>query len=374
MKLLILTQKVDINDDGVLGFFHDWINEFAKYCEQVTVVCLYKGEFDLPENVKVLSLGKERISQKSVKSKVHKVRSIIIQLILFYKFIWQERKNYDTVFVHMNQIYIVLGGLYWRAMNKKIALWFTHKSVNLTLRIAEKLADIVFTASQESFRIDSAKIRVVGHGIDTDKFYNGKAEKISDRFRLITVGRISPSKDYETLIKAIEAIYRSGEIIDFEVRIVGGPGRPEQERYFEKLKKLVSEKGLDLVIKFVGAIPAGQRYGVYKNADLFVHMSQTGSLDKVVLEAMASSMPIVTCNEAVLNDVLGEYKNVLGYEIRDYLGLAERIKYIHGLSQSERNLIGESLRQIVIKNHDQKSLIMKLIKEMNGSASAKTIL
>jgi glycosyltransferase involved in cell wall biosynthesis len=374
MKLLILTQKVDINDDGVLGFFHDWINEFAKYCEQVTVICLYKGEYELPTNVRVLSLGKERISQKSIKSKVHKVRSNIIQLILFYRFIWQERKNYDTVFVHMNQIYIVLGGLYWRAMNKKIALWFTHKSVNLTLRIAEKLADIIFTASKESFRIDSDKIRIVGHGIDTDKFHFERLEKNRDIFKIVTVGRISPSKDYETLIKAVEEIQKTGIISGLEVKIIGGPGLPEQEKYFEKLKKLVSEKSLDSIIIFTGAVPARRRYDVYKNADLFVHMSQTGSLDKVVLEAMASSMPIVTCNEAVLNDVIGEYKKDLGYKIGDNNGLAEKIEYIHGLSQSERNLIGESLRQIVIKNHDQKSLILKLIKEMNGSASAKTIL
>jgi len=32
MKLLILTQKVDIDDD-VLGFFHGWLEEFAKNVE-----------------------------------------------------------------------------------------------------------------------------------------------------------------------------------------------------------------------------------------------------------------------------------------------------------------------------------------------------
>ena len=60
MKILICTQKVDLNDD-ILGFFHSWIAEFAKQCEKVTVICLYKGEYDLPGNVKVLSLGKEKL-------------------------------------------------------------------------------------------------------------------------------------------------------------------------------------------------------------------------------------------------------------------------------------------------------------------------
>ena len=46
MKLLIITQKVDINDDN-LGFFHDWIKEFARQVENVIVICLQKGEYKL---------------------------------------------------------------------------------------------------------------------------------------------------------------------------------------------------------------------------------------------------------------------------------------------------------------------------------------
>ncbi len=57
MKLLILTQKVDVDDD-VLGFMHGWIAEFAKSCEQVIVICLQRGRYEFPKNVKVLSLGK----------------------------------------------------------------------------------------------------------------------------------------------------------------------------------------------------------------------------------------------------------------------------------------------------------------------------
>ena len=50
MKLLICTQKVDKND-SVLGFFHRWIEEFAKHCEKVTVICLQKGDDDLPAKI-----------------------------------------------------------------------------------------------------------------------------------------------------------------------------------------------------------------------------------------------------------------------------------------------------------------------------------
>src|SRR5581483_12297211 len=90
MKLLILTQKVDKNDP-VLGFFHGWLREFANHFEFITVIALGVGEYELPQNVRVLSLGKE--------SGVSKLK----YLSRFYKYIWQERKNYEKVFVHMNQ-------------------------------------------------------------------------------------------------------------------------------------------------------------------------------------------------------------------------------------------------------------------------------
>jgi len=58
MKLLIVTQTIDSNDP-VLGFFVRWVEEFSKQCEEVTVICLQKGEYELPKNVRVFSLGKE---------------------------------------------------------------------------------------------------------------------------------------------------------------------------------------------------------------------------------------------------------------------------------------------------------------------------
>ena len=130
MKLLIITQKVDDHDD-VLGFFVRWIEEFAKHAEKVTVICLQKGEYNLPHNVSVLSLGKET------------GKSRFTYFVRFFRYIWKLRSDYDTVFVHMNPIYVLLGGVFWKLWFKKIALWYTHKRVDLKLRIAEKLSDII---------------------------------------------------------------------------------------------------------------------------------------------------------------------------------------------------------------------------------------
>ena len=64
-----------------------------------------------------------------------------------------------------------------------------------------------------------------------------------------------------------------------------------------------------------------------QNADLFVNMGQTGSLDKAMVEAMACGLPILTCNEA-LEEVLEDYQEELMYPKKDYRSLAEKIEYI----------------------------------------------
>jgi len=348
MNLLIITQKCDIADDN-LGFFHDWIEEFAKHYKKVIVICLWKGKYDLPENVRVLSLGKE--------SGVSRLKYICN----FYKYIWQERKNYDKVFVHMNQVYVVLGGLFWRFTGKKIALWFTHKSVTLSLRVAEKLAHVIFTASSESFRIKSKKLKIMGHGIDVDKFrVENKYREAQDVFNILSIGRISPAKDIKTLIKALDILNNNREIENkIRVKIVGGPIYRQDEIYFEELKEDVEKRGLNDMVRFIGAIPSNERYDYFKNADLLVHMSKTGSLDKVSLEAMASRTLIISCNDAS-REILKGFGDEFIYDIGDYKRLAENIEKVIALKIEDKEKISKKMQEVVINEHEIGGLIKKI--------------
>ena len=139
MKLLVITQKIDLRDD-ILGFMHEWIAEFARQAEQVTAIGLYVGEHDLPKNVRVISLGKEKLGIRDQGLGIRK----ILYAYRFWWAIWKYRTEYDAVFVHMNQVYIPLGFPLWKLLGKKISLWYAHGHVPFGLRVAEKLADIIF--------------------------------------------------------------------------------------------------------------------------------------------------------------------------------------------------------------------------------------
>ena len=233
MKLLVITQILDEGDD-VLGFMHGWVEEFARQSEVLDVICLKMGKYSLPQNVSVFSLGKERGCSR------------LKYLINFYKYIFKERKNYDAVFVHMNPEYVLLGGFLWRLLWKNIGLWYAHGYASWHLKIAEKMADIIFTSTKSGCRINSSKIKIVGQGIDVNKFRNKSRREVGipteasgnqEIFQIISVGRISPVKDYGTLISSAEILKNLG--LSFKVDIVGGVGLREQEEYLSGLKKIV---------------------------------------------------------------------------------------------------------------------------------------
>ena len=355
MRLLIITQKID-RDDPVLGFFHEWIAEFANNCEKVTAIGLSVGAHDFPKNVQVFSLGKE------YSSTVYGLRSTNLFFRLryvanFYWLIFRERKNYDAVFVHMNPEYAILGGALWKMIGKKIGLWYTHKNVDWQLRLAALGADVIFTASPESFRLPTDKLNIVGHGIDIVRFEN-VIHKPDNRFRILSVGRISESKGYATLIDAIEIMKKSSSTLN--ATVVGGPLTAADKEYEFSLRSEISRRGLSANIELVGPLSNSLITSYLAQADLFVNMSKTGSLDKAVLEAMAAGVPVLTSNEG-LRSVLAGLERICMFKEGDTNDFTVHIGSIIKMSEAERVALSKLLKKIVRESHDLRALILKIL-------------
>lgn len=281
MRLLILTQVVD-KHHPTLGFFHRWIELFATYAESVTVVCLQKGDYALPHNVQVHSLGKEDGVGR------------FWYLWNFYTYIIKEREQYDAVFVHMNQVYVLLGALLWKLWNKPIGLWYTHKAVTPSLHLAERFVDYIFTASADSFRLSSDKVHITGHGIDTDLFaptYHTTAQNRT--FTILCIARIGPTKRQYDLVKIVKCLYEHNS--DVRLCLVGPV---HDEEYLKKIKEYIDSHHVSHVIDIVGPVAYNDIPSLHARARVLVNLSETGSLDKDVLEAMSSNIPVVTTNEA----------------------------------------------------------------------------
>lgn len=315
MKLLIVTQTVD-TEDPFLGFFIRWIEEFSKYAEHVEIICLKEGKHALPANVRVHSLG------KPYSAKVTKGVGMRIKYVLnFYRYIWKLRHEYDAVFVHMNPEYIVLGGILWHMIGKHIGLWYVHKSVNLKLRLASLFARDIFTASPEGFLLATSKLHVVGHGIDVGAFY-APTRPFGNPLRIVSVGRITPIKNLDTLIRAVALLKDRGIVAT--ATFIGVPTCSSDEVYEASLKELARKCGVSDQINFAGSVPYGQMPEQYRHFDISVNLSPTGGMDKAVLESMAAGLLVFVSNLGFTR-LLGPHSSELMFPERNAAVCADKI-------------------------------------------------
>lgn len=326
MKLLICTQKVD-RQDTTLGFFHRWIIEFAKHFESVTVICLYEGEHDLPEHVKVLSLGKER-------GKSHPK-----YILRFYKYVLRESGNYDSVLVHMNQEYILLGGLFWKLFRKKVYMWRNHYNGSWLTDVAAVFCSKVFCTSRFSYTAKYKKTVLMPVGIDTNFFTSNPTIKRTP-LSILSQGRISPSKNIHIFIEVLGHLKKKGKV--FTASIYGDP-LPKDTEYYTCLKKRVQELELSQSVTFYSALRYNDLPNVYSQHQIFVNLSPSGMYDKTMFEAAACGCVVVALNKD-LEGIFGsayvsasDKPEVIAEKITNFLSPV---------------LIDNNLREITKKTHD----------------------
>lgn len=150
--------------------------------------------------------------------------------------------------------------------------------------------------------------------------------KIESKFiegRVLFVGRILPIKGIENLIKSISMIKKEKKEIN--LHIVG----PHLDiEYFEKLKKLVHELNIEESVYFMGPLFGNRLFQEYSESQVFVLPSHDESNPFVLIEAMASGIPIVATGVGGIPYLIVEGEN--GYLVKDndVENLSKKIIYL----------------------------------------------
>lgn len=354
MKLLMITRKVD-KDDGLAGFAYNWIKKIGEKTDRLYVICLEKGNTEgLPQDIEVTPVRQGPVKKNIFLRKTNDFFS-------FQKLVWKNIGRADGIFCHMNPEYTIAVWPLAKLFNKKIISWYAHKAVTFRLRILEKMADKILTPSQESFRLKTRKLIITGHGIDTEKF-KPQAKSSNEKFTIITVGRISPTKDLETLIKATAILIRDFKEKNVLVEIIGSPGLKNHDSYYNSLIQMVKKLNLEDHIKFRGSIPNKDIPTKLNKANLFVNLSDTGSVDKAVLEAMATEVIPLTSNiafEKILSDEFIVKQN-------NFQLLAKKILNFKNKNEKELEKIKMEMRRIVKESHNLDKLAEKIISQFKN--------
>lgn len=343
MRLLLLTQSVDRNDT-VLGFMHEWLREFSKHFEHITVIALRKGDYFLPKNVEVLSLGKEDGKTR------------LTRLWRFYRYISSLRGQYDGVFVHMNPEYVILGGLLWRLWGKRVALWYNHARGGARLSLAMRLADEVFHTSPYAASAGTAKSRRMPVGIDTSVFAVRRPRIASKTRSILSLGRVAPIKHLEVILDAVIRLVREKEPVRFSIV---GDALAKHAAYLDSLK--VRAHTITGNITFLSGIADRNKVvGLFGLSDFFVNASPSGLFDKTVFEAMACGcIPLVSSK--AFADVLPQECLFREGNSRD---LAERLKVFFKMPLSRLETLRKSLRESVVREHSLTRLAALIAERM----------
>ena len=139
-----------------------------------------------------------------------------------------------------------------------------------------------------------------------------------DNNNIVSVGRLHPVKDFETLIKVFDIVQK--EIKDAKLTIVGGGDE------YEKLNNLVENLNLKDKVKITGMVNKDEVEKNLLNSSLYVMTSLTECFPMVLLEASSVGLPLISFDVPVgPKAIIKEGYNGYLIENRDIEKMANKI-------------------------------------------------
>ncbi|TVY83082.1 Sulfoquinovosyl transferase [Lachnellula suecica] len=179
----------------------------------------------------------------------------------------------------------------------------------------------------EKAGIQSQKMMNLRRGVNGEMFHPSKrCEDMRKELApngeliLVSVARVAPEKGYEFLANVAKHLDQRG--FAFKLLIVGG--NPNQQ-VVDDVRSLFGHLDDEGKVVFTGFLKGEKLARAYACGDLFLHCSITETFGLVVLESMASGVPVVARDEGGPSEIVADGKS--GYLVppSDLDGFTERV-------------------------------------------------
>lgn len=198
-------------------------------------------------------------------------------------------------------------------------------------------------------------IRICNNGIPEIVIYENKKDKSSEKVNILFLSNLIESKGVYVLLESLKILKSKG--LQFNANFVGGEGDISKENF----EKKINEFNLNECVKYLGKKYDEEKTQVFANADLFVLPTfyKNECFPLVLLEALQYSLPVITCPEGGIPEIIEDGKNgilvpqenikelsraiellILDSNLRKQMGNEGQLKYKDKftLSQFEKNM------------------------------------
>jgi glycosyltransferase involved in cell wall biosynthesis len=330
-NLLVFVYTLD-PAHGALAWQYDVVRKLAGEIDNVTVIAetVAPNLPDVPSNMRIIPLPKRPLHiPQRLGGRI--AFNVTVNKLL-------KKEHFDAVFLHMASDWAWRLAPAFKANKVPVLFWYAHGTVTNKLRLSAKLADRIVTSTPEGCRLNSPKVKVIGQAINWQHFTIPQHRDLSS---IVYVGRISQRKHIDKSLDVLQAL--KGGILDRVPFHVYGPLLNMADvSYDQSLRKTVWDKGLQDQVDLQGYVPYAHMPSLYSTPFLHLSFSETGSMDKTVMEALACGCPVLTGNPA-FKDVLAPYPEFVIKDARAE-AVAEQVKHIHA---RRRDYDPQALRALV---------------------------
>ena len=274
------------------------ILELKKFGQEVIVVSLYNHQSPITERlekqgVKITYLGKKRGFDLSVLFKLKRIlkkeKPDVVHTHTYASAYGMVAAILSGVKKRVHTIHSIAQEENTEAERKIQNLLFKHHHV-----IPVALSGLVQKTIADVYNISKERIPVVCNGIDLSNCRIKENYAVDGNFKIVHVGRFSPSKNHSGLIKAFSLFHEKHQ--NSELWFIGdGPEKQAIETQVEAVH-------LASAIKFFGS--QSDIYGYLHDADVFTLPSNFEGLPMTIIEAMGTGLPIVATSVGGIPDML----------------------------------------------------------------------
>lgn len=192
--------------------------------------------------------------------------------------------------------------------------------------------------------------------LDTKKEVQGK-----ETVNILFTGRIAPNKKIEDVILAFD-YYHNNFNKNANLVLVGSQPFP---LYHQALLSLIEDKGITNVL-FAGHVSNDKLEVYYKEADVFLCMSEHEGFCIPLLEAMGRDIPVIAYAASAVPDTMGEGGILLNTKNFEQIGKCiERLRFDYHYREKILKKQRERVKEFNIKKYND--VIFRVIKEVQES-------